>query len=251
MHNSEKHSETSNRVAVAMLILFGIILTAFSICRTQHIIEAGIETIDPATTLDCHRRLYTYRVTQADENGKQCWDTLSVLSCWGRCDSNEISDWRFPYKKSLHPVCIHYGRNKVVAILRHCEEGIKTSRSHNDKQKFLCRVFDKERSSGNSLINLEQYAVSLDIQISEIKTTLNSVKTLTKEFEGSSSDSVYKRLKSIIAHATGRILRLIFPKEQSAVKNELYADVLLLDANLEDSVTSPETANTSGTFSNP
>lgn len=35
----------------------------------------------------------------------------------------QISDWRFPYKKSSHPVCVHYGRNKAVATLRHCEEG--------------------------------------------------------------------------------------------------------------------------------
>lgn len=41
-------------------------------------------------TLDCHRRLYTYRVVQSDGQGKQCWDTLSVWSCWGRCDSNEV-----------------------------------------------------------------------------------------------------------------------------------------------------------------
>lgn len=45
---------------------------------------------------------------------------MSVWSCWGRCDSREISDWKFPYKKSYHPVCVHAGRSKAVATLRHC-----------------------------------------------------------------------------------------------------------------------------------
>lgn len=52
--------------------------------------------------------------------GYECWDHVSVWSCWGRCDSREISDWKFPYKKSYHPVCVHAGRSKAVATLRHC-----------------------------------------------------------------------------------------------------------------------------------
>lgn len=74
-----------------MFSLFWIFMAAASICSTQQLIEAGTGPIDAVSTLDCHRRLYTYRVTKADENGKQCWDTLSVLSCWGRCDSNEVN----------------------------------------------------------------------------------------------------------------------------------------------------------------
>lgn len=26
--------------------------------------------------------------------GHECWDHVSVWSCWGRCDSREISDWK-------------------------------------------------------------------------------------------------------------------------------------------------------------
>lgn len=52
--------------------------------------------------------------------GHECWDHVSVWSCWGRCDSREISDWKFPYKKSYHPVCVHAGRSKAVAMLRFC-----------------------------------------------------------------------------------------------------------------------------------
>ncbi|CAH1375612.1 hypothetical protein MTP99_017022 [Tenebrio molitor] len=100
-----------------------ILVCLSALVSSQSIIEAGLEPLDASGTIECHRRMYTYRVTQTDDNGKQCWDTLSVMACWGRCDSNEISDWRFPYKKSNHPVCVHYGRNRSVVTLRHCEEG--------------------------------------------------------------------------------------------------------------------------------
>lgn len=56
--------------------------------------------------------------------GLKCSDDVSVWSCWGRCDSHEISDWKFPYKKSYHPVCVHAGRSKTVAMLRKCDEGV-------------------------------------------------------------------------------------------------------------------------------
>uniref|UniRef100_A0A182MA44 Glycoprotein hormone subunit beta domain-containing protein n=1 Tax=Anopheles culicifacies TaxID=139723 RepID=A0A182MA44_9DIPT len=84
--------------------------------------EPDAELADRPKTayLGCHKRLFTYRVSQTDSKGRECWDHVSVLSCWGRCDSNEISDWRFPYKRSHHPVCVHAGRTKAVALLRHC-----------------------------------------------------------------------------------------------------------------------------------
>ncbi|GAB0096621.1 glycoprotein hormone beta-5 [Sergentomyia squamirostris] len=83
-------------------------------------------------TLGCHRRIYTYRVTQTDQKGRDCWDDVSVVSCWGRCDSNEISDWKFPFKRSYHPVCVHAGRQATVAVLRNChpEAEPETRRYH-------------------------------------------------------------------------------------------------------------------------
>ncbi|XP_018562783.1 thyrostimulin beta-5 subunit [Anoplophora glabripennis] len=117
-------------------ILVWMTLTLCVVVKGQSIIEANTELQeeeplkDAAITLECHRRLYTYRVTQTDENGRQCWDTISVMACWGRCDSKEISDWRFPYKKSTHPVCVHYGRNRAFVTLRHCEEGVLKGTDH-------------------------------------------------------------------------------------------------------------------------
>lgn len=42
----------------------------------------------------------------------------------------QVSDWRFPYKKSNHPVCVHHGRNTSFVTLRHCEEGVQLGTSH-------------------------------------------------------------------------------------------------------------------------
>lgn len=74
-----------------LILLLYMTLTS-RIVRTQNIIEAeGPTFLDSSNTLQCHTRQYTFRVTQIDENGKKCWDTLSVMACWGRCDSNEVS----------------------------------------------------------------------------------------------------------------------------------------------------------------
>lgn len=59
--------------------------------------------------------------TESDAKGNSCTDTISVNACWGRCDSKEISDWKFPFKKSHHPVCVHSGRTKVSVMLRSCD----------------------------------------------------------------------------------------------------------------------------------
>lgn len=45
---------------------------------------------DPESILDCHRRLYNHTVTKKDALGRSCWDTVTAVSCWGRCDSREV-----------------------------------------------------------------------------------------------------------------------------------------------------------------
>lgn len=60
--------------------------------------------------------------TESDSKGFTCTDTITVNACWGRCDSKEISDWKFPFKKSHHPVCVHSGRTKVSVMLQNCDE---------------------------------------------------------------------------------------------------------------------------------
>ncbi|XP_077494069.1 glycoprotein hormone beta 5 [Amblyomma americanum] len=77
--------------------------------------------VDTLTTLECHRREYSFRATRTDAKGNQCWDDITAMSCWGRCDSGEISDWRFPFKRSFHPVCTYDTRKLVRTQLRFCD----------------------------------------------------------------------------------------------------------------------------------
>lgn len=46
--------------------------------------------IDPRFTLQCHRREYTFKAVRYDESGRKCWQFVTVMSCWGRCDSGEV-----------------------------------------------------------------------------------------------------------------------------------------------------------------
>lgn len=76
-----------------LLIILLLMRASSRLVECQNIIEAdGPTFLDSSNTLQCHTRQYTFRVTQVDENGRKCWDTLSVMACWGRCDSNEVSN---------------------------------------------------------------------------------------------------------------------------------------------------------------
>ncbi|XP_065211771.1 thyrostimulin beta-5 subunit [Planococcus citri] len=81
--------------------------------------------VDPESTLSCHRRIYYHNMTKKDTFGRMCWDVIPMLSCWGRCDSNEIPDWKFPFKKSHHPVCLHDLTEQSKVILKNCDDGIE------------------------------------------------------------------------------------------------------------------------------
>ncbi|XP_076365831.1 thyrostimulin beta-5 subunit-like [Tachypleus tridentatus] len=80
-----------------------------------------VAEIRPESTLECHKRLYTFKATRTDSKGRQCWDYLNAMSCWGRCDSGEIADWRFPYKRSYHSVCMHDEKQLRKVTLTHCD----------------------------------------------------------------------------------------------------------------------------------
>ncbi|GIX89159.1 thyrostimulin beta-5 subunit [Caerostris darwini] len=71
--------------------------------------------------MQCLRREYTLRATRSDEYGRRCWDVIKTISCWGRCDSFEVPDWRFPYKVSVHPVCMHDQKTLRKVRLRYCD----------------------------------------------------------------------------------------------------------------------------------
>lgn len=98
-----------------------------------------------SASLRCNRRLYTYRISQSDSAGRECWDHVSVWSCFGRCDSKEISDWKFPYKRSYHPVCVHAARAKAVAYLRQCDANVEPETRRYEYMEAVechCQVSD-------------------------------------------------------------------------------------------------------------
>ena len=47
-------------------------------------------SINSRQTLECHRREYTFKATRTDSSGRQCWEYITAMSCWGRCDSGEV-----------------------------------------------------------------------------------------------------------------------------------------------------------------
>ncbi|KAE8739983.1 Glycoprotein hormone beta5 [Frankliniella occidentalis] len=110
--------------------------------------------VDVRTTLECHPRVYNSTVSRSDRNGRTCFDHVSVTSCWGRCDSNEISDYRFPYKRSHHPVCIHDVHEPRVVVLRHCQEGVEpgTERyEYLEAKRCSCQVCRSSEASCEGL----------------------------------------------------------------------------------------------------
>ncbi|RWS31427.1 glycoprotein hormone beta 5-like protein [Leptotrombidium deliense] len=82
--------------------------------------------IDPKTTLKCHRREYTYNAVKTDEYGRRCRDKITVMSCWGRCESGEITYHLFPYKKSYHPTCMPDATETTTVMLRNCDAGVSS-----------------------------------------------------------------------------------------------------------------------------
>ncbi|XP_045603174.1 thyrostimulin beta-5 subunit [Procambarus clarkii] len=110
--------------------------------------------INPHSTLECHRRQYTYKVHKTDDDGRVCWDFINVMSCWGRCDSNEIADWKFPYKRSHHPVCMHEQTQLTEVTLRHCDEDAAPGTeiySYHDATRCACSVCKSSEASCEGL----------------------------------------------------------------------------------------------------
>lgn len=96
--------------------------------------------------------------------GHECWDHVSVWSCWGRCDSREISDWKFPYKKSYHPVCVHAGRSKAVAMLRFCHpQASSETRRYEYLEANACHCQVSIKISSDSTINFISKSMSTDL----------------------------------------------------------------------------------------
>lgn len=55
--------------------------------------------IGTPNALDCKQKMYEFAVSNTDVNGRTCFDKIQVMSCWGRCDSNEVTlvDYTYTY----------------------------------------------------------------------------------------------------------------------------------------------------------
>ncbi|XP_060062663.1 thyrostimulin beta-5 subunit-like [Ylistrum balloti] len=72
----------------------------------------------------CYERVFKMFASKPyrTPSGKElpCKDMIPVRSCWGRCDSSEIPDYRIPYKISNHSVCTYGGLRERTLTLTHC-----------------------------------------------------------------------------------------------------------------------------------
>ncbi|XP_042226490.1 thyrostimulin beta-5 subunit-like [Homarus americanus] len=132
----------------------GSVVVMVAVLAAVVVLLVPARAINPQSTLECHRRQYTYKVHKTDDEGRICWDFINVMSCWGRCDSNEIADWKFPYKRSHHPVCMHEETQLTVVTLGNCEDnaapGTETY-SYHEATRCACSVCKTSEASCEGL----------------------------------------------------------------------------------------------------
>ena len=146
-----------NAIAAATILIFaGVMSSSDPITAMLDADQMGTEMLGSeldGLTFSCVKRLYSFQVSQQDSEGRSCWDTVNVVSCWGKCDSSEvmlalrtqtlelifwvnfrdiffqfhfkIGDWRFPFKRSRHPVCMHDEIQLQQHILNNCDPDVE------------------------------------------------------------------------------------------------------------------------------
>ncbi|XP_037073536.1 thyrostimulin beta-5 subunit-like [Pollicipes pollicipes] len=95
---------------------------------------------------------YPFSVLQMDEAGRACWGDIRVMTCWGHCRSHEVPDWRFPFKRSHHPVCIHDRVQLRTVRLEHCDPGAAPATAD---YKYLDAVTCKCAACSSALTSCE------------------------------------------------------------------------------------------------
>ena len=93
----------------------------------------------------CEKLPYTFNVEQMDEKGFRCQGSITVNACYGRCQSKEIADWKFPFKRAYHPVCVTgpTGVTKVITTLTNCdpEASLEASRyEYSEPIECVCKI---------------------------------------------------------------------------------------------------------------
>lgn len=113
--------------------------------------------------------------------------------------------------------------------------GVKTSRTVAEKRKVLSGFLVREIKFPGSTIRLEGYDSTFDQERDAISATLDTIATSIGEFEGNTSDSQFKVIKSRLCHVAGRIHRLVVPDgddDAREFKNESYASCFQYETEL-------------------
>ncbi|XP_015781999.1 uncharacterized serine-rich protein C215.13-like [Tetranychus urticae] len=122
--------------------------------------------IDLRSTLECHRREFTFNASRSDGLGRKCWGLVTSMSCWGRCDSMEIADYKFPYKQSYHKVCIHNRKAIRTTLLPYCDRGVHQSLKiykYVDAISCSCQFCDSSIASCEGFDAIERYLMRSSI----------------------------------------------------------------------------------------
>ena len=109
------------------------------------------------------------------------------------------------------------------------------------KRKILYRLLDTDRNREVDYVDPNfEYRAEKEI----IENTLESIKSLIRDFDGPASDSMYKRIETRLCHIYNRVLRMPIPEEveieAKEFKDDSHATCIELDADLQENVHKPE-----------
>lgn len=62
----------------------------------------------------------------------------------------QTTDWKFPFKKSFHPVCIHDTRERIKITLKNCDKDVDLGTDSFEIQQALsCKCSTCKTSEAN------------------------------------------------------------------------------------------------------
>lgn len=120
---------------------------------------------------------------------------------------------------------------------------VVTHRNVNDKRKILSKLLRKEKEANkpDSQVNFDEYDYDFKVEEAAINKSITTITDAIIDFEGTTSDSSFTRIKSRIIHLSQRVKRLIVPETDddnvADFKRESYATCVQLESDLDDKVT--------------
>ena len=102
--------------------------------------DSGIVSFNELNQLmSCIRRVHTIRVKQVDSQGRSCWDHVSSISCWGRCQTYEVKS--LPFASIRHS---QFQLIQLTILMRNWRFLTGASRSR-------CRTIPRANTTGSNL----------------------------------------------------------------------------------------------------